>query len=108
MRLRVRPFRVMLALGLFGAGIIVAPAGSAHATAASPSFGYELVGSDGGVFAFAPGTFVGSLGGRRIPGKIVAALDHSVNATGKSSPGYLLISDQGVVYPFGKHAFGDL
>jgi len=73
-----------------------------------PTFGYELVGSDGGVFAFSPGTFAGSLGDRRIPGKIVAALDRSVNATGKYSPGYLLISDQGVVYPFGKHAFGDL
>jgi hypothetical protein len=107
MRHRVRPFRVSLAVGLIAAGTLLPPAVPAQATAAV-SYGYELVGSDGGVFAFAPGTFAGSLGDRRFPGKIVAALDRSVNATGKYSRGYLLISDEGVVYPFGLPAFGDL
>jgi hypothetical protein len=108
MRHRFRPLRVALAVGLIAAGTLVPPAVPAHATAVLPSFGYELVGYDGGVFAFSPGTFVGSLGDRRFPGKIVAALDRSVNATGQYSPGYLLISDKGVVYPFGLHTFGDL
>ncbi len=102
----------VVAVGLIAAATLVGGVVPADGAAALRQ-GYELVGSDGGVFAFSPGTFSGSLGDRRVPGKIVAALDATVNQPRNGSsipfaPGYLLVSDTGVVYPFGLHSLGDL
>jgi hypothetical protein len=68
---------------------------------------YELVGADGGVFAFGGATFSGSLGDRHIRHKIVGVLGHGVNG-GTYGPGYLLVDDAGIVYPFGLRSLGDL
>jgi hypothetical protein len=113
MRRRSRQLRVVVAVGLIAAASLVGGVASAESIAVATRTGYELVGSDGGVFAFAPGSFSGSLGDRRVPGKIVAALDATGNGpvNGPTIPfasGYLLVSDTGVVYPFGLHSLGDL
>lgn len=112
MRRRIQQFGVLVAVGLIAATTLVGAVVPANAAVALRQ-GYELVGSDGGVFAFSPGTFSGSLGDRRVPGKIVAALDGTVNERSNGSTiafasGYLLVSDTGVVYPFGLHSLGDL
>jgi hypothetical protein len=112
MRRRIQQFGVLVTVGLIAATTLVGAVVPANATVALRQ-GYELVGSDGGVFAFSPGTFSGSLGDRRVPGKIVAALDGTVNERSNGSTlafasGYLLVSDTGVVYSFGQHSLGDL
>ncbi len=89
-----------------GAGSVAA--GTARTpVAAARTVGYALAGADGGVFTFSPAAFSGSLGGRRVPGVIVAALGGLVNSE-DVGPGYLLVSDLGRVYPFGLRSLGDL
>ena len=67
---------------------------------------YELVGTDGGVFAYGGSTYSGSLGGAPLRHKIVAILDAPANGT--SGSGYLLVDSAGIVYPFGLESLGDL
>jgi hypothetical protein len=72
----------------------------------TPTWGYYLVGGDGGVFSFGATRYGGGLGGSNSGVKIVAALDETTIA---GHNGYLLVSDKGVVYPFaGGFSYGDL
>ncbi|MCA1844643.1 MAG: hypothetical protein LC792_15915, partial [Actinobacteria bacterium] len=65
---------------------------------ASPG-GYWLVGSDGGIFNYAPACFAGSTGGTKIAKPIVGI---AATPTGR---GYWLVASDGGVFSFGDAAF---
>ncbi len=92
-----------LVLSLAGLQARVAPQASAELLFVP---NYQLVGADGGVFAFGGAHFSGGLGGQPIGHKIVAVLNASANAI--DGPGYLLVDSAGIVYPFGLKSYGDL
>lgn len=62
--------------------------------ATCPSGGYWLAATDGGVFAYGPAPFLGSMGGKQLSAPIYAI--EAVGATG-----YRLVGTDGAVYCFG-------
>ena len=73
--------------------------GAVGALAAPNGHGYELVGSDGGVFAFGAAPFVGSLGGRALNAPVTSG------ATTPDGRGYWLLGSDGGVFAFGTAGF---
>ncbi|MGH2720393.1 MAG: metallophosphoesterase, partial [Actinomycetota bacterium] len=66
---------------------------------AATGWGYRLVASDGGIFAFGSATFQGSTGGLRLNRPIVAM------APTPSGAGYWLVASDGGIFAFGDAVF---
>jgi hypothetical protein len=103
---RRRTFVVAAAVALTLSSVVLAQQAPRASASLVGRQTYELVGADGGVFAYGGSTFSGSLGGGPVRHKIVAVLNALANdAFGR---GYLLVDSAGIVYPFGLKSLGDL
>lgn len=67
--------------------------------ASTPTFGYWLVASDGGIFSYGDARFFGSAGGVRLNQPVVAI------APSPTGHGYLLVASDGGIFTFGDARF---
>ncbi len=105
MRVRIR---ILAAVGLAAilvvVGTLASPVSGSAAAAPpsprqSPSTGYTMVASDGGVFSFSGARFHGSTGGKALNAPIVGT------APTPDGQGYWLVASDGGVFSFGDAAF---
>ena len=102
-RIRVLGTMMVGAIALVAGTLAPPVAGSAVASTAtphaSPSTGYTLVGSDGGVFSFNGAQFHGSTGGMKLNAPIVGT------APTPNGNGYWTVASDGGVFSFGDAGF---
>jgi hypothetical protein len=91
--------RCLLVVALLAALLVPFGPASPGARAATPSGGYWMVATDGGIFSFGDAAFYGSTGAIRLNQPIVGM------ASTPSGAGYWMVASDGGIFSFGDAAF---